>query len=70
MKYVCPCGYVYDETLGDAETAIGNLTIAPSLRNSEPDGTSWSSESSLGNLWGKAKDFAIITEDGRFLSRK
>ncbi len=19
MKYVCPCGYVYDETLGDEE---------------------------------------------------
>ena len=21
MKYVCPCGYVYDETLGDPKTA-------------------------------------------------
>lgn len=68
--YVVKVYFGYDLLNIDAETAIGNLTISPSLRNSEPDGTSWSSESSLGNLWGKAKDFAIITEDGRFLSRK
>ena len=22
MKYVCPCGYVYDEELGDVESGI------------------------------------------------
>ena len=22
MKYVCPCGYVYDETLGDPENGV------------------------------------------------
>lgn len=22
MKYVCPCGYVYDEALGDPENGI------------------------------------------------
>ena len=22
MKYVCPCGYVYDETLGDPDHGI------------------------------------------------
>ena len=22
MKYVCPCGYVYDEVLGDPENGI------------------------------------------------
>ena len=22
MKYVCPCGYVYDETFGDPENGI------------------------------------------------
>lgn len=22
MKYICPCGYEYDETLGDAEHGI------------------------------------------------
>lgn len=28
MKYVCPCGYVYDEALGDIENGI-------------PAGTKW-----------------------------
>ncbi len=28
MKYVCPCGYVYDEELGDIENGI-------------PAGTEW-----------------------------
>ena len=22
MKYVCPCGYVYDETLGDPDSGV------------------------------------------------
>ena len=22
MKYICPCGYVYDEAVGDPENAI------------------------------------------------
>ena len=27
MKYVCPCGYVYDEELGDPENGIEAGTL-------------------------------------------
>lgn len=31
MKYVCPCGYVYDETVGDAENGIAAGTLFEDL---------------------------------------
>ncbi len=59
----------YDLLNTTAEQAIGNLTIAPSMRNSEESQSTWSSESSLGNVWGNAKDFLLITVDGNFINR-
>ena len=60
----------YDLLNTDAESARGNLTIAPALRNTNGMHSAWSTANGLGVQWAKAYTFALISEDGGFAARE
>ena len=59
----------YDLLNTTPEEAIGNITIAPYLRDTDATTTSFSCISSFGENWGAANHFVLITEDGNFVAR-
>ena len=40
-KYICPCGYVYDEAVGDEENGIAPGTALGDPDNGIAPGTAW-----------------------------
>lgn len=60
----------YDLLNTDAETAFGNLTIMPALRNTNGIHSTWSSSNGLGAQWAKAYTFALISGNGEFTARE
>ena len=70
--YIVNAYFGYDLLNTTPDEAIGNITIAASLRDTTENATYWSCASTFdrnGEYFATAKHFALITEDGKIVSR-